>query len=412
MTSPPLNTSSLHSLSGPSAQPSPPAPGLPMLRLGFRPFYLAAAAFAALAVPWWVAHLLGGVALPASTAPLLWHAHEMLFGFAAAVIVGFLLTAGKAWTGQPTPRGAALGALVLLWLAARAAALGVFGSYPLLAAALDLALLPIVAAVLARVLLRARNRRNLPLVGLLLALTAANAAFHASVLGWLALDPLRPLHAALAIIVMIECVMAGRVVPAFTESATPGLKLQGPVHLPTATLVATGAGLAAWALLPAGALATFFTAKLLVLAALLHLALQWHWKPLATRARPILWVLHLAYAWIPVGFLLLAVAALGWLPASAGIHALAVGATGGLVIGMLTRTARGHTGRPLQVGRIEVLAYVLVALAAVLRVAGPMVLPPAWAWSAAAAAWSAAFALYLWVFTPWLTRTRIDGKDG
>jgi uncharacterized protein involved in response to NO len=133
-----------------------------------------------------------------------------------------------------------------------------------------------------------------------------------------------------------------------------------------------------------------------------------------TRSRPILWILHAAYAWLPLGFVLLALAQMGWVGVSAGVHALAVGATGGLIIGMATRTARGHTGRPLRASKAEVLAYALVMAAAMLRVVLP-ILAPQWfvqALLAAALAWSAAFAIYLVIYTPWLTTTRLDGKDG
>ena len=203
--------------------------GWPLLRLGFRPFYIGATAFAALAVPLWLALFLGQLSLNLSVEPLLWHAHEMLFGFAVAVIVGFLLTAGKAWTGLATPRGAVLGALAGLWLAARLAA--VFAPYAVYAA-LDLLLLPLVAAILITVLLRAGNRRNLPLGAILLLLTVANAVFHAAVLGVVDIAPVRALHAGLALVVMIECVIAARVIPAFTMSALPGVKLTSARVLP------------------------------------------------------------------------------------------------------------------------------------------------------------------------------------
>lgn len=384
-----------------------PLPGWPLFRLGFRPFYLGAAAFALFAVPYWIAGLLGWVTLPSTMPPLLWHAHEMLFGFAMAVIVGFLLTAGKAWTGLATPRGATLAAMAGLWLAARLAALGApYVVYALL----DMALLPWVAWVLARVLLKAGNRRNLPLVGILLLMVTANLMFHAAVLGWLSVDPLQALHAGLALIVMIECVIAGRVIPAFTMSALPGRQLKVPVGLERSTLAVTAVSLASWVLLPAHPA----TAVGLALAALLHLARLWHWQPWRTRAHPILWVLHAAYAWLPVGFGLLAWAQLGGVAASAGIHALAVGATAGLIIGMVTRTARGHTGRALKASRLEVAAYLLVAGAAVARVVLPWLTPahPANGLVLAASAWAIAFALYLWVFTPWLLSSRLDGKDG
>lgn len=384
-----------------------PLPGWPLLRLGFRPFYLGAAAFALLAVPYWIAGLLGLMALLSTMPPLLWHAHEMLYGFAVAVIVGFLLTAGKAWTGLATPRGATLAVMAGLWLAARLSAVGApYAVY----AVLDVLLLPWVAFVLIQVLLKAGNHRNLPLGAILLLLAIANLSFHAAVLGWLDIDPLRALHAGLALVVMIECVIAGRVIPAFTMSALPGRQLKVPTWLERSTLAATALSLAAWVLLPAN----LVTAAGFALAALLHAARLWHWQPWRTRSRPILWVLHAAYAWLPVGFVLLAWAQLGGVAASAGIHALAVGATAGLIVGMVTRTARGHTGRPLKVSRLEVAAYLLVAGAAVARVLLPLVSPAHTAEGlvVAAAAWAAAFALYLWVFTPWLLSSRLDGKDG
>ncbi|MBA4176443.1 MAG: short-chain dehydrogenase [Leptothrix sp. (in: Bacteria)] len=389
----------------PAAAPAPR--GRPLLRLGFRPFYLGAAAFGMLAVPLWVALLLGQVTLKLKLSPMLWHAHEMLFGFAVAVIVGFLLTAGKAWTGLATPRGAGLGALAGLWLAARLAA--VLAPYAVYAALDLLLLLPLVAALLITMLLRAGNRRNLPLGAILLLLTVANAAFHGAVLGVIDIHPVRALHAGLALVVMIECVIAGRVIPAFTMSALPGAKLQAPRVLEQTTLATTALGLALWVLDQPNA----FTAAVLAAAALLHAQRLWRWQPLRTRARPILWVLHTAYAWLPVGLVLLALAQLGVVAVSAGIHALAVGATGGLIIGMVTRTARGHTGRPLRVSRLEVAAYLLVTGAAVARVVLPLLAPQHLVvWLVAAAAWGLAFALYLLVFAPWLLAPRLDGKDG
>lgn len=400
--------------------PSEPLSGWPVLRLGFRPFYLGAAAFAVIAVPWWIVllyrpELIAGTwaeALQPNLPPLLWHAHEMLFGFVAAVIMGFLLTAVRAWTGLSTPRGVLLGALIGLWLVARLTALEVIGVPYVVYAVLDLALIPLVALLLLRVVMQAGNRRNYPIIGLLLLLSLANLAFHLAYGGWWSISPLRPLYGALAIIVLIECVMAGRVVPAFTQSAIPGLRLVQSPRLEVASFVATALALASWVLdPPLGAV----TPVLLALAAALQLARWLQWRPWVTRTRPILWILHLGYLWIPLGLALLACARLGWISQSAGIHGLAIGATGGLIIGMITRTARGHTGRPLQVGYAEIAAYVLIMSAALLRTLLPLGLPPdayvALLW-AAVAAWSVAFALYLWRYVPWLMTSRLDGKDG
>lgn len=392
----------------PLYQASTPAPqGWPLFRLGFRPFYIGGTLLAALAVPIWVAMFLGQLAWQPQVPPLLWHVHEMLFGFAVAIIVGFLMTAAKNWTGLATPRGPALALLFALWLAARLAALS--GPY-LLYAVLDLALLPAVAVVLLRLLLRARNQRNLPLVGLLFLLAFVNLLFHLAQSQVIQMAALTPLRAALGLIVLIECVMAGRVVPAFTMAVTPGLRITAKRWDEPLILGATGFGLALW-VFSAPALPTFVV---LLVASALHLRRLLSWHPKCTLKRPILWILHAAYAWIPMGLALLALAQFDLMPASAGIHALAVGATGGLIIGMVTRTARGHTGRPLLVSQPEVLAYALVLGAAVLRVFVPLLWPAllAPALTLAAAAWGLAFLIYLWRFAPWLASTRLDGKDG
>ncbi|AVP59074.1 short-chain dehydrogenase [Pulveribacter suum] len=393
-----------------SSAPAPAAPalqGLPLLRLGFRPFYLGSALLACVSVPLWVLVFLGHLQLNLAIPPMLWHAHEMLFGFAAAVIVGFLLTAVKAWTGLPTPRGATLGALALLWLAARLAAF--VAPYPVYAA-LDMLLLPAVAVSLLRVLIQAKNRRNIPLISLLVLMALANGLFHLSALGLVQLPVLAPLHAELALVLMVITVITGRVLPMFTKNVTPGLVINVPRKFELALLAVTAAALVLWVC----AAPTLLVAAGAVAAAALHAVRLALWKPWVTLRRPILWILHASYAWMPVGFALLAAAQAGWLPESLAVHALAVGVVGGLIVGMVTRTARGHTGRPLQASRGEVAAYAFVMLATVLRVLVPAVQPQwyAGALHAAACLWALAFAIYLFIYTPWLTRTRLDGKDG
>ncbi len=394
----------------PTTPPSPFAvQGWPVLRLGFRPFYLVTALLACLSVPVWIAAFLGHVQLPLAQplAPLLWHGHEMLFGFAAGVVAGFLLTAVKAWTGRQTPRGPLLAALVLLWLAAR---LAVFVAPYAVFAAIDMLLLPAVALALLRVLIQSGNKRNIPLISLLLLMALANGAFHLAVLGVLALPAVTALYAQLGLIVMVVCVMTGRVLPMFTKNVTPGLVITIPPRFEPALLAATALALLLWVL---GAPA-LLVAVAALLAGGLHAVRLWLWHPQVTLGRPILWVLHASYAWLPLGFVLLALAQLGLLPLSLAVHAFGVGVIGGLIIGMVTRTARGHTGRPLQAGRGETLAYAFVLLAAVLRVLVPA-LQPAWyayAVEGAACLWALAFAIYLFIYTPWLTQTRLDGKDG
>ncbi len=381
--------------------------GLPFLRLGFRPFYLGGTLFAAMIVPVWIALFLGQIQLTTSVAPLLWHAHEMLFGFVISIIVGFLLTAGKNWTGLATPRGWALGALALLWLSARVTAVtGPYWFYMVL----DMTLLPLVTGVMVNILLRSRNYRNLPLALILALLAVANAVFHLAASEVLNISAITPLYAALGLIVMIESVMTGRLIPSFTMAVIPGLKLIADKRIERLTLGLTGLGLTLWVFAPASLL----NMLVLLTATGLHLKRGLDWQPRVTKHRPVLWILHAAYAWFPVGLALLALAQIGWVSVSLGVHALAVGATGGLIIGMVTRTGRGHTGRPIQVAKLEVAAYLLMMLAAMLRVFLPLIAPKLLPLSliAATTAWSAAFVLYLWVFTPWLMRVRLDGKDG
>lgn len=389
------------------AQSAAPLQGWPLLRLGFRPFYLGTALLACLAVPLWIAIFLGRIQVQLPMSPLLWHAHEMLFGFAAGVVVGFLLTAVKAWTGLETARGPLLGALALLWLAARLASL--VAPYPVYAM-LDMLLLPAVAAVLLRVLIKAGNKRNIPLICLLLLMAAANLVFHLSVLGIVAVPAVIALYAELALILMVVSVITGRVVPMFTRNVTPGLVINMPRKFELSLLAVTAVALALWVL--AAPAPVVLVASLA--AGVMHAVRLWKWHPQVTFKRPILWILHASYAWLPLGFVLLALAQLGWVVPSLAVHAFAVGVIGGLIIGMVTRTARGHTGRPLQPSRGEVVAYALVMLAAVQRVLVPAVQPAwyAYALEGAACLWAIAFAIYLVIYTPWLMRTRLDGKDG
>ena len=389
------------------AQSAAPLQGWPLLRLGFRPFYLGTALLACLAVPLWIAIFLGRIQVPLPMSPLLWHAHEMLFGFAAGVVVGFLLTAVKAWTGLETARGPLLGALALLWLAARLASLvAPYAVY----ATLDMLLLPAVAAVLLRVLIKAGNKRNIPLICLLLLMAAANLVFHLSVLGIVTVPAVSALYAELALILMVVSVITGRVVPMFTRNVTPGLVINMPRKFELSLLAVTAVALALWVF--AAPAPVVLVASLA--AGVMHAVRLWKWHPQVTFKRPILWILHASYAWLPLGFVLLALAQLGWVVPSLAVHAFAVGVIGGLIIGMVTRTARGHTGRPLQPSRGEVVAYALVMLAAVLRVLVPAVQPAwyAYALEGAACLWAIAFAIYLVIYTPWLMRTRLDGKDG
>ncbi|AVS96343.1 NnrS family protein [Paracidovorax avenae] len=376
-----------------------------LFALGFRPFYLLAAAFAAISVPLWALQFAGWLGRPYLAGPL-WHAHEMLFGFALAVIVGFLFTAGRNWTGQPTPAGAGLAALVALWLAARVLVLTPFTT----AAAWANIAFPLAAAIaLAVPLVRARSRRNYFFVGLLAMMAAAAACIHFAPAGTGAL-PWRGVQLALDAVLFILCVMGGRVIPMFTQNGVPGTRPRRNARLEQAALGAVLALMAADVAgvegLPLAALAS--------VAAVLHAWRWWLWQPWSTRRAPLVWVLHAGYAWVPVHLLLRALAATGAVAPTLATHALTVGAIGGLVVGMVTRTARGHTGRPLRADRWEAACYALVLAAAFVRVAGPLAAPAhlLHAVLVSAVLWSAGFGLYALRYGPLLSRPRLDGRPG
>jgi uncharacterized protein involved in response to NO len=378
----------------------------PLLRLAFRPFYLLAAAFAFISVPLWLARYYG-YADALTNVGLSWHMHEMVYGFAIAVIIGFLYTAGRNWTGLWTPRRKLLAALAGLWLVGR---LAMLFAGPAIAAAIDISFLPIATWLLYGVLKKSANKRNLVMVGLLSLLTLMNIFFHAANLGWTSVSPIHAIHVAILIIVVLEAVIGGRVIPMFTANAAPNAK---PVINERRDRVIAGftiAACVAWAFgFPAP-----LTAALALAAAASQSTRLIAWQPLCTLRNPLLWILHLSYAWIPVGFVLLALSSFGVVPASSGIHALAIGAMAGMIIGMITRTALGHTGRPLKAGRSETWMYALVQIGAVARLIASLTQSELRDSMLifSAACWASAFLLYVVVYAPYLLAARVDGKEG
>jgi uncharacterized protein involved in response to NO len=377
-----------------------------LLRLGFRPFYLLASIFAASSVGLWTAQYAGWLNAPYLNGPL-WHAHEMLFGFTMAVIAGFLFTAVRNWTAQPTPTGATLAAIALLWLAGRVLVLTPWA----FASALVNAAFPlVVAAGIGIPLARAGNRRNYFFVALLVVIAAAVLTVHLAQIGVLDLPSWIGIQIALDVVLYVMSVMAGRVIPMFTNNAVLGARARRLAWLERTVLGVTLLVLAADALQLRGAL---FIA-LCIIAASAHAARLALWTPWKTLRTPLVWVLHAAYAWIPIHLGLRALVELEWVPSPLATHALTIGAIGGLTIGMMTRTARGHTGRPLGADGFEVTCFALVLAAAVVRVFGPLIAVDRYVASVAVSGvlWSAAYALYAVRYWPVLTRPRIDGKPG
>lgn len=380
----------------------------PVWALGFRPFFLLAALLVAVWLPLWLGIHLGGLGPPLVLDPGSWHAHELLFGFAGAVLAGFLLTAARNWTQGEVPTGRSLMALVLLWALGRLLML-LGGDLPLPGVAVVVsAFLPAVAVSLMRTLVKAKNRRNYAFPILLLVM----AAFEVALFALDAPDRRALLRASLDVVVVFLVVMGGRVIPFFTRNALKGATVSTPGWL------AWGATISTALLVPAGLLfaeTPLVPAVMALGAGALNLARLAGWASLATRHNALLWVLHLGYLWVGLGLLLRGLSV--WVPELGGpslAHSLAIGALGTLVIGMMARVALGHTGRPLVAPRLMVPAFVLPTVAAVLRVGLPVVSPDLYtvAMTSSGVVMSLAFLLYAVVYWPILTRPRVDGAPG
>lgn len=381
--------------------------GPAILAQGFRPFFLAAGLWALAALSLSFPMIRGDITLPTAFDPISWHIHELLFGYVAAAIAGFLLTAIPNWTGRLPLHGMKLLGLVSLWLVGR---LGVSVSVyigPWAAAILDLSFLAALLAAAGREVLAGRNWRNLPVVLIVGLLFLANVLFHAEVLNLVTAEG-RARRLAIAAIIMLIALIGGRVTPSFTRN---WLAKRGEAYLPAsfgridkAALAATGVALLWWVISADDAAG----AVLLAVAAAMLLVRLMRWRGHATLREPLLWVLHLGYLWIPVGLGLLAFS--HWAPdgaRTAGLHALTVGAMATMTLAVMSRATLGHTGRALHAGPGLTGCYAMITLAAVLRVAAALGLGPYTGMLlAAAGTWMAAFVLFLAVCGPMLIGRR------
>ncbi len=381
-----------------------------LLSYGFRPFFLAAALWAAIAVGLWIAMLTMGLRLPSRFDPLDWHIHEMLFGFVPAAVAGFLLTAIASWTARRPVSGALLGVLAALWLVGRLAALiGAFVPAGV-AIGMDLAFPAALLAVVARELLSARNVRNYVLLAPVAVIGMAQLLLDLGVEGGFGALAGYGWRLGLVAILILVSVIGGRIVPNFTRN---WLLQRGEQRLPPAAnridrtaLALLHTALMAWVFWPSVAL----VGVALLAAAALNLWRLGRWRGAATRDEPLLLVLHVGYAWLVLGVTVLGVTILdGAFPLGAAIHLLTAGAMGTLILAVMTRVSRGHTGRSLHADRATRLIYVLVSLAAAARVAAALLVRAHEVLLIAAAGlWISAFGGFVVRYAPLLLRPRRD----
>jgi len=385
---------------------------VPLLALGFRPFYLAAAIFAVVALPLWIGRYTGMWVIGDGLTGLAWHKHEMIFGFAPAVMAGFLLTAVRNWTGRPTATGTMLAGLLMLWIIGRV--LMLTGPMPV-AAVVDLMFLPAIGVAIAVPIWQSGNTRNLKLLAIIAALALVNALFHLANLNILPTAMLATATAlALDVITILLAIMGGRVIPAFTNNAVRTANARHDrrveiVAIGSLILIALLDILSLWWHIPAS-----FWIVCLGTAAVSHTIRLALWAQHRTIKQPFLLMLPVAYAWLPISFALGVLAHLGTIPRAIPVHALTIGAMSGLMLAMMTRSALGHSGRRLSAGWAEITAFVAIQLAALVRVAGALLEPVFYRNTVimSGTLWTLAFAVFLMAYWPILTRRRIDGQPG
>jgi len=378
--------------------------GPPLFRQGFRPFFLGAAVWVALAVGIWLLVMSGGAALPTVFGPRQWHAHEMIFGFAAAAATGFLLTAVPNWTGRMPLQGLPLIILFSIWILGRIA---MMASAPLggfFAAVIDLSFLALLFAVVLREVTAGRNWRNLPVVSAIALLLAANLLTHLEATGVRPNDPVGE-RLGVAVFVLLISLIGGRIIPSFTRN---WLVKHGSTTLPVpfnrfdiGCLALVAASLGLWVAVPEAQITGFG----LIMAGAVSVVRLVRWTGWLMLSEPLLWILHLGYAWLAFGLLLLggSVLAPAAVPNQAGLHALTAGAMGTMILAVMTRATLAHTGRALSAGPSTVAIYGLVSAAAITRVLAPF-LPGSYVellWSSGGL-WILAFALFVVRYAPML----------
>jgi len=381
------------------------ATGPVLFSYGFRPFFLGAAVWACAAMALWIMALAGHLEFGGDYDALAWHEHEMLFGFASAVLAGFLLTAVPNWTGRLPVSGPPLMLLFALWAAGRVAMLAAAWTGPAVAAVVDSLFIPTVLLICVREVVAGRKWADLKVIAGLVVLTAANLCFHyETIIGGL---PDRSPRFAVSAYIGLIIVVGGRILPSFTRN---WLAKQGRTTFPTpyaffdtVAIVLSVVALALWTVLPSGPV----TAVVCCVAAALQFVRLYRWRGWTTAAEPLVLVLHVAYLFVPLGFLSMAAAAADVTDSAAAMHVLTIGTVTTMMLAVMTRATRGHTGRELRSSLTTNLSYGSIVLCALTRPLTTLFPEQAqWIYAAAGALWIAAFALFLVEYAPMLLRRR------
>jgi len=374
---------------------------LPVFSHGFRPFFLSAVLFGLVSVPIWLLAWQGRIELAGPFQDVDWHVHEMLFGYAGAVVAGFLFTAVPNWTGQMPIKGWPLAVLAVLWLAGRISVAGLLPIGRFWVAAVDCGFLAVIAAAMARQIIAGRNWKNLRVIVPVSLLVGANVLIHLEAAGLVDGGVGRRL--GIGVVIFLIMLIGGRIIPSFTRN---WLAARGATALPVPfgrfdgmSLVAAAIALVTWVVLPDG----LATAVLLIVAGVLHLSRLGRWRGQDSWASPLLLMLHVAYLFVPLGLLATGLAAAGIAPAAAGLHLLGIGAIGGMTVAVMMRATRGHTGRSLVAGNMLTWAFALICGAALARAcAAQLDLIGLDGIEVAAGAWTIAFLMLAVRMAPWL----------
>ncbi len=373
---------------------------------GFRPFFLLGALYGLFAVGTWLGAYVGfWTVAPVGMTPSLWHGHEMVFGFAGAIISGLLLTALPSWAGVRELAGGELALLVGAWLAGRVA-MWFSPALPAAAvAAADSSSLLLLCALLAPGLLKARATKFLVLLPVILALFGADLWFHAARAGGRPVEASVALDAAVAVIAVLFSLVGGFMTPVFTRNALRELGRGERVWRNQVVERIAHASVAAFALAEAFEGAPRLTAVVSLCACLAHAVRLAGWRGWAVRKVPLVLAMHVAYAWLVIAFVLAAASGFGWgIAPRAWVHAVTVGAIGLMMLSLMPRVSLRHTGRALGLKPVVVAAYFAMLGAALLRLGAAMLAWGTWAIAVAASLWIFCFAVYLGVYGAMLVR--------